>query len=304
MLVHALSTFLPLLLTLPLTTFASPTPQQQQDSSSSNETLTQEEGEAQLRADWEAQEQAMSYYDSVPVETPSPQELAEALAEESALLKYYATASFEEIPYPTPTGGFVDLDTYPTGAVDYYLPKPTDPCGPARQDGTEFNTCTVNPDGTPNYEGSPFVYFSDEPAPYGVQCLPMPARAGEGQGTSNAPTRTVAQLNIDACNPKPFCESIPNAPRDQWVWNTWNETQGCAMAMWLPAGEGVAPLPDETRCELGIFKTMGLYCEEGGPTNQIAAVNVRRLPGNGTTGEQANSGYPSYIIAPEALTVS
>ncbi|KAL8771414.1 MAG: hypothetical protein Q9209_003082 [Squamulea sp. 1 TL-2023] len=293
-----------LLLSLPLLTFASPTPQQA-SSFDEDPKISQEEAEAQIREQFEGEQEAAAAYEDIPYQTSvSPAELAE----ESAILKYFATASFEDIPYATPDpSNIIDLGLEPSGTGDYFaFPKQTDPCGPKVQDGTEFDTCTVDPDGTANTEGSPFVYFTEEPAPYGVQCLPMPANLGEpGAFSDDAPTRKIRQLNTTACDYTNFCESIQpplTPPKDQWIWNTLGG-EGCALAMWLSSDVGAAPLPDKTRCEYGIFRTMALYCEGGGNSSQIAAVNVRQLQGGGRTGMQVNSGYPSYLIAPEALTV-
>ncbi|KAL8787739.1 MAG: hypothetical protein Q9213_002059 [Squamulea squamosa] len=298
-----------LLLSLPLLTFASPTPQQASQIADGQPTaddpkLSQEEAEAQLRQQFEGEQEAAAAYQDIPIQTSvSPAELAE----ESSILKYFATASFEDIPYATPDpSNIIDLGVDPTGTGNYYaLPKQTDPCGPKVQDGTEFDTCTVDPDGTANTEGSPFVYYTEEPAPYGVQCLPMPANSGEAGAFTNAPTRTTQPLNTTSCDYTSFCASIQpplNPPKDQWIWNTLGGP-GCALAMWLSSDPNAAPLPDKTRCEFGIFRTMALYCEGEAKSNPIAAVNVKQLQGGGKTGMQVNSGYPSYLIAPETLTV-
>ncbi|KAL8713684.1 MAG: hypothetical protein Q9220_002210 [cf. Caloplaca sp. 1 TL-2023] len=287
--VHLLS----LLLSLLSTTFAVPAPQPTK--------LTQEQAEAELAAEWDAETADLASYGTLPIQTSlSPADLAE----ESSLLNYYATASFSAVPYETsiPASLLVDLGLDPTGTGDYYqLPKQTDPCGPVVQDGTEFDTCTVDPDGTPNTEGSPFVYFTEEPAPYGVQCLPMPVQ-NHPSGFSNAPTGTVPELNIKSCNITGLCEHIQTADliKNTWSWKA-DGGPGCAVGIWVPAGNGVAQIPDKTRCRAGIFGTMGLYCEGGGPSSQVAAVNVKTLPANGGSGEAVNAGYASYIIAPQIL---
>ncbi|KAL8713805.1 MAG: hypothetical protein Q9225_006715, partial [Loekoesia sp. 1 TL-2023] len=98
----------------------------------------------------------------------------------------------------------------------------------------------------------------------------------------------------------------PDWARNIWHWNT-DGGEGCAVGIWLPGGEGVADTPDRIRCRDAIYGTMALYCNEGGdggdggPQSQVAAVNLVKLPGNGTTGQQSNAGYPSYVIAPEVL---
>ncbi|KAI4236381.1 MAG: hypothetical protein LQ352_008012 [Teloschistes flavicans] len=252
----------------------------------------QAQGEANLKADFLAEVDALNRIDDAPTATTlSPAELSS----ESALLKYYATATFSDLP----TGSAYYYEA--TGTDEYVLPKQTDPCGPAVQDGTEFDTCTVDPDGQENINGTPYVYFADEPAAYGVQCLPVPPR-NNSNGFSNAPSFNASaySLNTTQCEIEAFCEGMvtDNFPKNQWVWNT-NGGPDCAVGMWMPAEPGVAKKPDKTRCMYGIFGTMGLYCQDGGPESQIAAVNVRRLPqGSGDTGEAVNAGYPSYLLAP------
>ncbi len=290
-----------LFLSLPLLTLASPTPQEA--AVYDDPPISQESAEAEIRAQWEGQEAAIAAYESIPYVTSISPEQA---AEESSILAFYATASFEEITYATPTGGeIVDLGVDPTGTGDLYtLPKQTDPCGPKVQDGSEYDTCTRDPDGTANTEGSPFVYYTDEPAPYGVQCLPMPNLEPPRPGSfPGVPSRPVAELNVSSCDYTSFCASIQppnNPPKDQWIWNTLGGP-GCALGMWLSSDPNAAPLPDATRCEYGIFRSMALYCEEGGNSSQVAAVNVVTLQGNGSNGQQANVGYPSYLMAPEVL---
>lgn len=253
-------------------------------------------GEAALAADYAEETSALGAYGHQPVQTSIP---ASELAAEETLLKYYATASFSDVPYATasiPASLLAALDA--TGTY-YDLPKQTDPCGPAVQDGTEFDTCTVDPDGTPNKNGSPFVYFTEEPAPYGVQCLPLPNANNTSGGFANAPPVNASELNVHNCDIDSFCDGMvtSNFPTNQWVWNT-NGGPGCAIGMWYPGGEGVAKKPDATRCKKGIFGTMGLYCADGGPSSQVAAVNLVHLPTRTNTGVQVNAGYPSYIMAP------
>ncbi|KAL8639281.1 MAG: hypothetical protein Q9228_003674 [Teloschistes exilis] len=253
----------------------------------------QAQGEADLAADFAAQVAAFSRFDNAPTATTlSPEELRS----ESALLNYYATATFSD---PLPTGTTLYLD--PSGTYMYELPKATDPCGPAVQDGTEFDTCTVDPDGQENINGSPYVWFSGEPSSYGVQCLPIPTR-NSSNGFSNAPAfnSSAYHRNSTQCQIESFCEGMvtDNFPKNQWVWNT-NGGPDCAVGMWMPAEEGAAKKPDKTRCMYGIYGTMALYCEDGLEDGQIAAVNVKRLPqGGGDTGEAVNAGYPSYLLAP------
>ncbi|KAL8707053.1 MAG: hypothetical protein Q9225_007853, partial [Loekoesia sp. 1 TL-2023] len=125
--------------------------------------IGQAAAQSQLAAEFAQEVSDLKAYASIPIQTSlSPEELAA----ESSIIRYYETASFSDIPYATsiPASLLAQL-TATTG--EYALPKQTDPCGPAVQDGTEFDTCTVHEDGTPNVDGSPFVYYTDEPAPYG-----------------------------------------------------------------------------------------------------------------------------------------
>ncbi|KAL8818753.1 MAG: hypothetical protein Q9223_002679 [Gallowayella weberi] len=209
---------------------------------------------------------------------------------------------------------FNGTDADINGTYLNYTAEPVyDPCGPKQQDGSGFDTCTVDPDGRPNVNGSALVYYDDYPGFYSVNCLPFPqnATAGDNSSFAEAPMRDTKKLNLTACeaNYAKFCASIQESegaspPTGQWLWNDWSP--GCAMAMWLPSNQttpGHAPYPDQVRCEYGIFRMMALQCGEyEGPDSQIAAVNVARFPGNGSTGAQVNEGYPSYIIAPEVLS--
>ncbi|KAL8800454.1 MAG: hypothetical protein Q9182_005166 [Xanthomendoza sp. 2 TL-2023] len=194
-----------------------------------------------------------------------------------------------------------------------YTADPTyDPCGPKQQDGTLFDTCTVDPDGRPNVNGSALVYYDDYPGVYSVNCLPFPQNltAGDNSSFAGAPMRDTKKLNLTACEAsyQKFCSSIQESegahpPTGQWIWNDWSP--GCAMGMWLPGNDptGRAPYPDKVRCEYGIFRMMALECGQyEGEDSQIASVNVARFQGNGSTGVQVNAGYPSYIISPEVLT--
>lgn len=259
----------------------------------------QAQAEAQLAAEFDAQQAALSSYADIPIQTSlSPEELAA----ESSLLDYYATASFSDIPYETSIPASLIADITGPSGVDFAVPKQTDPCGPAVQDGTLFDTCTIDPDGTANTEGSPYVFYSPEPSYYGVQCLPVPGTTNTSVGTAGGPDGNLPQLNVDNCDFDGFCAQIqkPDYLRGVWHWNT-DGGEGCALGVWLPAGQGVARTPDKTRCADAIFGTMGLYCRDGGYQSQVGAVNIVTLPGAGGTGSQQNSGYPSYIIAPEVL---
>ncbi|KAI4235787.1 MAG: hypothetical protein L6R40_006382 [Gallowayella cf. fulva] len=278
------------------------------------EKTNQTAAEDQIKEDYAQQEEAAAFYRTfsgdeyyaVQSNSYTPQEASKI----QDAIEYWETNTYaDDIPYATRSDDYIDVAA-PTDTGNFYYtePKPTDPCGPKRQDPSEnlFDTCTVDPDGTENVEGTSFVYHSKNPAPYGVQCLPFPAGSNTTDSFANAPTRTVQQLNTTACEAgyRPFCQSIQpphNPPKDQWIWNEFGGP-GCALGMWLSSDPNAAPIPDVTRCVYGIFRTMAMICEDGGPESQVAAVNVVKLQGGGATGQQVNAGYPSYIVAPETLT--
>ncbi|KAI4125963.1 MAG: hypothetical protein LQ338_003989 [Usnochroma carphineum] len=253
----------------------------------------QQAAEAELAGEFADAKSGLAAYSNIPYATSlSPEEYAA----ETSLLRYYATASFSDIPYATsiPASLAAQFDN-PSG-VEAPLPKQTDPCGPAVQDGTEFNTCTVNPDGKNNTDGSPFVYWTTDPSYYGVQCLPLNSQ-------TNASSTSVPQLNTKNCAYESLCTAMQSEDfaRGMWHWDTSGGV-GCAIGVWLPSGDGVAQTPDKTRCRDGIYGMMDLYCADGGPQSQVAAVNLVKFPGGAAgTGQQANAGYPSYIIAPQVL---
>ncbi|KAL8840553.1 MAG: hypothetical protein Q9170_001306 [Blastenia crenularia] len=310
--------FSSLLLLLAQNVFAAPAPQQAQaaapvitpgpalDPAAYQAALAK--AQASLASEFSQEVADFKAYADIPVQTSfslSPQEAAA----EASLLHYYSTASFSDVPYATSIPASVLAELYGgatgTGAV---LPAATDPCGPKQQDGTEWDTCTIHKDGTPNRDGSPFVWYTDEPAYYGVQCLPVPAAGSNG--FNNAPAHTVPKLNTANCNYSATCDRIQSQDwaRDTWHWDT-DGGEGCAVGIWLPSGDGVAEVPDTVRCRDAIYGTMGLYCNEGGAggdggiQSQVAAVNLVKLPGGGIQGQQVNAGYPSYLIAPEVLVM-
>ncbi|CAL8582309.1 hypothetical protein XPA_007976 [Xanthoria parietina] len=298
-------------LSLPLVTFAIPTPQLDEDDVNStaitNSTdffdpyydapISQESAEAQIKDAYEYWEDQVDAYATYTPKPPTPEESA-AYQEE---LQYWSTASWEDVPFPTGTGDLYDIGLYASGTDAYALPKVTDPCGPDVQDGTQYDTCTRDPDGTINDAGSSFVDYSTEPKFYSVTCMEFPGANATGS-FADAPTRTTQPLNATACKYKEFCASLENrsAPTDQWIWNSYEP--GCALGMWLSSDPKAADWPDASRCEYGIFRLMSLYCFNG-TNDDVATVNVAQLQGGGSTGMQVNAGYPSYIVAPEVLSV-
>lgn len=278
-----------LLLLLARDALAVPAPQAAQVTPAPN----QAQAEAQLAADFDAQQAAISSYQDIPIQTSlSPEELAA----EASLLKYYATASFSDIPFATdiPASLLADI-TGPSG-VEFAVPRQTDPCGPAVQDGSNFDTCTIHPDGTENTEGSPYVFYSTEPSYYGVQCMPVPGTTNTSVGTAGGPDGNLPSLNVDNCDFEGLCAQIqsPDYVRGIWHWNT-DGGEGCAVGVWLPDGEGVARTPDKTRCRDAIYGTMGLYCSEGGFQSQVGAVNLVTLPGAG--GREARRMWGIRVIS-------
>ncbi|KAL8939746.1 MAG: hypothetical protein Q9216_003190 [Gyalolechia sp. 2 TL-2023] len=258
--------------------------------------------EAQAIIHEEFEQEASDYAAYAAVATPTTYSLSpEESAAEASIDAWFSTASFSDVPIVTDIPQEVlDELTATTGA--YALPQPTDPCGPAVQNGEQWDTCTIHEDGTLNTDGSPFVWFADEPSYYGVQCLPMP------NNTSDGVDNAVPYLDVTKCNMDEMCNSIQeNSIKGAWRWNT--DGEGCALGVWLPQGEGVAQIPDTVRCRDAIYGMAGLYCTLGGPQggdggrqSQVASINLKALPGGGGTGEQVDAGYPSYIIAPEVLT--
>ena len=215
------------------------------------------------------------------------------------------------LDYVAGVSTFVDVETYtdygtslPSGIVTEYgsgvydssLPIETDPCGPKVQDAYTPPTCnsksnSTSTSGLDDIDAfASYVYQVDTPTAYGVQCL--------NSTISNAAIKTenCAVTAVD------ICKKIRSefSPRGKWVWSAVGGP-GCAMAYWLPQFNGSAPAPDKTRCEQGIYNTMVDLCvtEPDGyyGVSDIAAVNLKQLPGANGTGQAVNVGYPSYLIA-------
>ncbi|KAI4177642.1 MAG: hypothetical protein LQ343_000105 [Gyalolechia ehrenbergii] len=259
--------------------------------------------EAQAIIHEEFVQESSDYAAYAAIATPTTYSLSpEESAAEASIDAYFSTASFSDVPIVTSIPQSV-LDELTATTGIYALPQPTDPCGPAVQTGEEWDTCTIHEDGTLNVDGSPFVWYSDEPSYYGVQCLPKP------NNTSDGVDNAVPNLNTEMCNFDELCNAIQtDFATGLWHWNN-NGGEGCALGIWLPDGDGVAQIPDSVRCRDAIYGMAGLYCTAGGPQggdgladSQVASVNLKLLPGGGQNGAQVNAGYPSYIIAPEILT--
>lgn len=237
-----------------------------------SEFISQEEAENEIRQYFLDDKQIFQAIQANPY---TPEESASIAAADASYSSFTATA----IQSGTPD------------AVD--LPPTRDPCGPTEQDGTLINTCTRNPDGTRNIDGWPLVTLGTSPSYYGILCEAYTPPAGAVK----------PNINFDKCDFSKICNAAQSASysRDQWHWDE-SGGEGCAVGIFLPGGEGVAVTPDPVRCADGIYGEMGLWCSGGGPNSQVASVNIRKLPGGGSTGEAANAGYPSYIIAPRPLT--
>lgn len=184
---------------------------------------------------------------------------AAGVAEESSFIA--AEESFYATAYPA--------DPIPTGP---------DACGPQIPDPSVPDTCN-----TP-------VEQTDQPAPWGVQCL-------NDTGSSTP-------INITSCaNLIPqLCANQWQHP-DEWVWLTEN---GCSIGSFLPGPKlpGHAPWPQGAVCEQLIYASMIDSCEYSGYGYNLAAVNLRTLPDNspqGGSGAAVNVGYGSYIVAGRQL---
>ena len=206
----------------------------------------------------------------------------------SAIYSLLASVDAEESNYaePTLTGTAAAAESayfaseesyyataYPTSAPTGSL---VDACGPTTPDPTVPDSCD-----TPVEEVS-------APASYGVQCL---------NDTVSNPT----PVNITSCATTipELCANQWQSP-GQWVWLTAN---GCAIGSYLPAESvvGRAPWPSQDQCEYLIYASMVDECQYGGEGWDVAAVNLRVLPSEDTTGEQVNVGYGSYIVAERQL---
>lgn len=283
---------------------AAPRPQQvaADTAPTPTERYTLEQAQQLIAQEFQQEKSDYAAYASIPAPTTyslSPEEQAA----EASIDAWFATANISDIAIESSIPASV-LEELTATTGPYALPAPTDPCGPKVQTGEEWDTCTVHEDGTPNIDGSPFVWYTDEPSYYGVQCLPKPAASNDSFDSATP------NLNTDKCRFEELCQDMQSGSYAKGMWH-WNQNggEGCAIGVWLPAGDGVAQVPDLVRCRDAIFGMAGLYCTAGGPQggdglegSQVAAVNLRVLPGGGKSGEQVNSGYPSYIIAPEVLS--
>ncbi|KAI4115388.1 MAG: hypothetical protein LQ345_003993 [Seirophora villosa] len=236
-----------------------------------SEFISQEEAENEIRQLFLDDKQIFQAIQANPY---TPEESASIAAADASYSSFTATAIESSVP----------------DVVD--LPPTRDPCGPTEQDGTLINTCTRNPDGTRNIDGWPLVTLGTSPSYYGILCEAYTPAAGAVK----------PNINFDKCDFSKICNAAQSASysRDQWHWDE-SGGEGCAVGIFLPGGDGVAVTPDAVRCSDGIYGEMGLWCSGGGPNSQVASVNIQKLPGGGSTGEAANAGYPSYIIAPRPL---
>ncbi|KAL8636321.1 MAG: hypothetical protein Q9228_006272, partial [Teloschistes exilis] len=157
-----------------------------------------------------------------------------------------------------------------------------DRCGPAKQKPGTPSTCNRT------VEASPI------PSVYGVQC----AQDLDIQSTLNVPN--CAWATIDICNQL----TDPHLKKDRWIW-TNPAYIGCALGFWMPSGNGTdaAFAPDFDRCTTGIFAPLTKLCSNPAWKN-VGSINVKRMPNATDTGEAVDAYYPSYVIAPAALTPS
>ncbi|KAL8737189.1 MAG: hypothetical protein Q9181_001946 [Wetmoreana brouardii] len=155
-----------------------------------------------------------------------------------------------------------------------------DRCGPANQLPGTKSTCnaTVTPAATAQA--------------YGVTC----GQNFNITSTLNYPNCVAASTDI--CNKL----TDPHVVKDRWTW-TNPAYIGCAMGFWLPSGNGsnAAFAPDWNRCMVGIFGQMAKSCTN--PSwNNVGSVNIKIMPDDKQTGFPVDPYYPSYVIAPVALT--
>ncbi|KAL9580999.1 MAG: hypothetical protein Q9212_004153 [Teloschistes hypoglaucus] len=157
-----------------------------------------------------------------------------------------------------------------------------DRCGPAMQKPGTPSTCNRT------------VEVSPIPSVYGVQC----GQDLDIQSTLNVPN--CAWATTDICNRL----TDPHLKKDRWIW-TNPAYIGCALGFWMPSGNGTdaAFPPDFDRCTTGIFGPLAKLCSNPAWKN-VGSINIKRMPNATDTGEAVDKYYPSYVIAPAALTPS
>ena len=88
---------------------------------------------------------------------------------------------------------------------------------------------------------------------------------------------------------------------------TGASTQGpnCTVGIWFNPPPAAQPTREYTRCRDDILDLMFNTCFEvqGEPLLplNVAAVNLKTLPGLSGSGSQVDVGYPSYIMVPETF---
>ncbi|KAL8832753.1 MAG: hypothetical protein Q9191_000090 [Dirinaria sp. TL-2023a] len=229
--------------------------------------------------------------------TPKP-DVASSVA---TIVYEYISGSKTVNQTQTLTDNFADLG--PTGSYSEYAPASSDPCGPKVQDGYTPPTCDTSLNSTADLDSMDglsydysYVYPTEDPAPYGVQCINS--------------TSTQAAINSNSCRVTvaDICNKMTSkySPKAKWVWSTLGGS-GCAIGYYLPPYNGSAPVPQKNRCKEGIYGGMLDICVTQ-PTffdfgvSNLMAVNIKALPSGSKNGAAVNVGYPSYIIAPAPLT--
>ncbi|KAL8627122.1 hypothetical protein Q9189_007183 [Teloschistes chrysophthalmus] len=157
-----------------------------------------------------------------------------------------------------------------------------DRCGPAMQKPGTPSTCNRTAEA------------SLIPSVYGVQC----GQDLDIQSTLNVPN--CAYATIDICNRL----TDPHLKKDRWIW-TNPAYIGCALGFWMPSGNGTdaAFAPDFDRCTTGIFGPLAKLCSNPAWKN-VGSINIKRMPNATDSGQAVDAYYPSYVIAPAALTPS
>ena len=206
------------------------------------------------------------HHNPAPSVTPAPDPNAIAAAQANAAAAASAASALSNA-----AAAAASYSAIATG-TDAAAPQVTGPdaCGPKTPDPSVPDSCDT------------YVPQVQAPAAYGVQCL---HNAGQ------------PALNLTTCaNLIPIMCTQEWQHPGEWVWAT---ADGCSFGSFLPNDPNAAQPPQEAACEVLIYGAMLETC--GGTDNSqynIAAVNLVQLPDNSGTGQQVNSGYPSYLITP------
>lgn len=151
-----------------------------------------------------------------------------------------------------------------------------DPCGPAQQKSTFFNTCNTK------------VSLTNTPSQYGVLC--------QSSGTTPITYTSCATSYVVMC--KNIAQFGSTFDTDEWV---WLQEGTCAVGVFMPSGMSAAQWPSQSDCETNIFQAMVDSCSTTTTLSNLGSVNLAQWPSftdKTQTGQQVEFGYPSYMIAP------